>query len=101
MKTIILTAALTLLAAPVMASDVKALIAQERQFDDLCRGTDNKDACIERQKLDYRLTGLGWCYGKWEQAAYQYRWHHCGQGSLRATVETLHSYDNYRNSSER
>lgn len=30
----------------------------------MSRGTDNNNACIERQKLVYRLTGLGWCCGQ-------------------------------------
>lgn len=93
-NTLITIAALMMLATPAMADQANDLITKEEHFDGMCRGTDNNDACIERQKLMYRLTQLGWCFGKNSQeATYQYRWHRCGPDSMRATVETLHSYD--------
>lgn len=85
--------ALMILAGPAMADKARDLIVEEKHLDELCRGTDNNNACIKRQKLVYQLNGLGWCYGKTDQAAYQRRWHRCGPRSWHPAPEDLHSYD--------
>jgi hypothetical protein len=81
MRPIIITVAVLGIAvfgiSRIIANDPKIPIQQEAYFDELCRGTINDAACTRRQELIYELSGLDWCYGKGEQAAYQRQWHKC------------------------
>lgn len=52
-----------------------------------CRGGDPESMksqleCDRRSRLTGRLEQLGWCYGRKDQATYQYRWHHCTAQSM-------------------
>ncbi|GEO13536.1 hypothetical protein [Microvirga aerophila] len=53
-----------------------------------CRGSAganppaDADPCEEREAYSKRLNQLGWCYGKKNEAGYQYDWHRCTRDSL-------------------
>jgi hypothetical protein len=70
-----------------------ALIAKEEHLDNLCRGSGKNSDCLAREKLYYRLNNMGWCYGKENQGAPQYQWHHCGSNSIKSTKESIHQYE--------
>jgi hypothetical protein len=85
------------MAVPAWAGGTpSALIAKEERLDNLCRSTGTekgKHYCLAREKLYYRLNNMGWCYGKLDQGAPQYQWHHCGSNSIRSTKESIHQYE--------
>ena len=73
--------------SPLYAQDkVPALIEKWKQKNDLCRGPDSPEAskaCEDRGDFSIRLARLGFCFGREDEAGYQYDWHRCEANSLR------------------
>lgn len=68
-------------------NDPQTMMRLWSQANGQCRGGSGddprtSDACDERAAYSMRLRQLGWCYGKRDEAGYQYRWHRCTKGSL-------------------
>jgi len=96
LKKILLCGSAAIMAAPMSAlagGKPSALITQEQRLDNLCRDTGTNADCLAREKLYYRINNMGWCYGKENQGAPQYQWHHCGPDSIRSTKESIHQYE--------
>jgi hypothetical protein len=82
-------ATVILFAFSAIADDHATLIKQWEREDATCRGSVGGEekifnACDRREKIAGRIKQVGWCYGKSNQATYQYRWHECTNGSMNA-----------------
>jgi hypothetical protein len=86
----------TLIVLAMIAAD--PAVAQPKHVKDLiqmwvaenrnCRGLPGDDprseiGCERRNVLNDALRKQGWCYGKKNEAGYQYDWHRCTRDSLR------------------
>jgi len=88
-KTILALAAVAALTAPAIAqpAEVKALIQAFDIANKKCRDSGPEAvvlaACDRRETISEAISKSNWCYGKRDQAGYQYRWHRCTRGSIR------------------
>lgn len=67
-------------------AQIQPVLRQWLRTDVVCRGESGDRAyraCDARDNATSWLNARGWCYGMKGQANYQYRWHHCRQGSWR------------------
>jgi len=67
-------------------AEVKSLLAQARELNRRCRGTEgatNPAVCEQRDAKFDELNNVGWCYGKEGEFGYQQEWHMCGPTSIR------------------
>lgn len=65
--------------------NVEALLTLEADANSRCRGNtgDTLRDCAERTEWIERLSALGMCYGRRNQAGAEMRWHKCGPDSNR------------------
>lgn len=75
----------------------------ERWFalNNVCRGTagaEGEKACMERETVAAALDKSGWCYGRKDQTAVDYRWHFCDQGSLLGNATASNSAPQHKTS---
>jgi hypothetical protein len=66
---------------------VDEMIGEWREVHLKCRGSSDPAvqawSCDVRRQLDAELARLGYCYGRNNEAAFQYEWHRCGADSIR------------------
>lgn len=87
--TVIFIGMICLFGPTAIADDHATLIKQWEREDVTCRGSVGGEekifsACDRREKLAERIKLTGWCYGKFNQITYQYKWHECANGSMNA-----------------
>ena len=69
------------------SSKTDDLIEKWYGFNDNCRGGFGDDpatmkACRARDSVSDELAGAGYCFGREDQSASEYRWHKCQAGSI-------------------
>lgn len=59
------------------SNNQKTLIKKYQEVNELCRGSNNDEACVQRDAMDQVMTENNLCYGKDGDYGYQMYWYIC------------------------